>query len=363
MCILIHHPANTTFSYEQLLDFYSKNPDGFGAIVKRGDSVEVIKSIGNMQEIEDLYNDQVAGNEAIIHFRMKTHGAIDIANCHPYEVVPGIWMAHNGILSTGNKEDPKMSDTWHYIQNFLKPMLQENPNLIFNPGFQDLIANHIGYSNKFAFMNQDGDSVIINKSSGVVHDDVWYSNTYAWTPYKFGYGKPPAPVKPYTPSAYTPNSYQPKYPAQTQSEFWDSRYASSSTWREWDRMDREMQAKPAPAQVSKKTKQRKKRSKSYEAPKLSTEQFKRLIRNSYNAVQLGGFQGALDWIDNSPMSAMRFIYEIYGNERNSIFNAAGISKMVNEDVGEAADLICEIWEEMEPELCALADIKLEGVTA
>lgn len=365
MCILIHHPINSKFSHEQLADFYSKNPDGFGAIVKRGDTVEVIKSIGTLPEIKALYDEQVSGHEAVIHFRMKTHGAIDIANCHPYEVIPGIWMAHNGVLSTGNAADPKMSDTWHYIQDFLKPVLEQDPSMIFNAGFQKMMADQIGRSNKFAFMNQEGEIAIINRTSGVDHGGIWYSNTYAWTPYRFGYGTPPA--------ATTTKSYDGYWDRQSAFDYgyqgstrktYDHRYASSATWREWDKFDRES-AKPAAAAQPKEGKgKRGRKKKAQQKPqieKITTEQFKRLIRNSYNAVQLEGFQGALDWVSKHPMSAMRFIYEVYGSEHSAKYNANAISNMVNHDMGEAAELVCEIWEEMEPDLCDLADIQMTGV--
>ena len=59
------------------------------------------------------------------------------------------------------------------------------------------------------------------------------------------------------------------------------------------------------------------------------------------------------------MAAMNFIWEIYGSERSARFNRKSISDMVNHDIGEAADVLCDIWEEMEPELCELAGIQLE----
>lgn len=381
MCILIHHPVGTNFNQDQLLDFFSKNSDGFGAIVKRGDTVEVLKSIGTFDEINTLYIEQVSGHEAIIHFRMKTHGAIDIANCHPYEVVPGVWMAHNGILSTGNHKDPKMSDTWHYIQDFLKPMLEHDVTLIHNTGFQRMIASHIGASNKFGFMNQDGKVVLINEASGVWHQEIWYSNTYAWTPWKFGLGQRPAPIAPAGSARYgydneyggwyernnkTNNTVHAKQESIFNERFsrsFDERFASSPSWKLSNKLDREIQAsktsiaKPKAQAVPKKRKAKKETS-----IKISSEQFKRLIRTSYNAVQLGGFQGAMDWIEKHPLSAMRFIYEVYGNEKSEQFNRNSISNLVNHDLGEAADLVCEIWEEMETDLCEFADIQLEGVS-
>lgn len=348
MCILIHHPINTQFAVEQLQDFYNRNSDGFGAIVKHGDTVEVIKSIGKIDEIIELYNDQVSGKEAIIHLRMKTHGDINLDNCHPYEVIPGLYMAHNGILGTGNTKDPRMSDTWHYINEFLRPILLAEPEMIFNAGFQAMISSHIGTNNKFGFMDSSGRTVIINKTSGVVHKGVWYSNTYAWTPWKFGLGQPPLA----TTHSYTPAN---RYAKAHQDSFWDSRYASSSTWKEWDKYDRESKVEP---QV--KAKPLSKKAKSAQAKQIKhvdTAQLKRIIRQSYNAINLEGHPSVVSWVKKYPMAAMRLIYEVYGNERSRYSNAEAISNLVNDKPSDAADWICDIWEAMEEDLCKIADIQ------
>jgi len=350
MCILIHHPINTKFTVDQLQDFYDKNSDGFGAIVKHGDTVEVIKSIGQISEIIELYNEQVSGKEAIIHLRMKTHGDIDLNNCHPYEVIPGLYMAHNGILSTGNSKDTRMSDTWHYINDFLRPILKSNPDMIFNPGFQAMISSHIGPSNKFGFMNSSGKAVIINKTSGVTHKGVWYSNTYAWTPWKFGLGQQPVA----TTHSYTPAN---RYSKANQGSIWDSRYASSSTWKAWDQYDRapDAKAKTKYHPLSKKAKA----AQTKKITNIDTEQLKRIIRQTYNAINLDGQKSVKEWVNKYPMAAMRLIYELYGSESSAYRNSTYISDLVNDHPWDAADWICEAWENMEVELCQLADIKIE----
>jgi hypothetical protein len=88
---------------------------------------------------------------------------------------------HNGILSTGNKANEKLSDTWHYINDYLKPMLAGNPDFAFHPAFKALVSDHIGGSNKFVLMDNEGRSVVINESAGVYWGGLWLSNTYAWS--------------------------------------------------------------------------------------------------------------------------------------------------------------------------------------
>jgi hypothetical protein len=119
---------------------------------------------------------------------MKTHGDIDLENCHPYKVTDEIWMAHNGILSMGNPIDKTKSDTWHFIKYILRPALEANPMLIFDIDYQTYLEEMIGGSNKFAFMHSSGESVVINYDAGVEHEGAWLSNTYAWSAHKHGHG-------------------------------------------------------------------------------------------------------------------------------------------------------------------------------
>lgn len=188
MCILIHHPANVSFSDELLNDFYAHNSDGFGAMYSEGGKLVVVKTLGKPQEINALYKDALKGRECIIHYRMKTHGDIDLENCHPYKVTDEIWMAHNGILSMGNPVDKSKSDTWHFIKFMLRPALEANPMLIFDLDYQQYLEEMIGGSNKFAFMHSSGESVVINYDAGVEHEGAWLSNTYAWSSHLHGHG-------------------------------------------------------------------------------------------------------------------------------------------------------------------------------
>ena len=75
------------------------------------------------KDFESFYNKEITGRFCAFHLRMKTHGDINLDNCHPYEVLNqqehgiDLWLMHNGILSTGNASDETKSDTWHYIKN------------------------------------------------------------------------------------------------------------------------------------------------------------------------------------------------------------------------------------------------------
>lgn len=342
MCILIHHKTDTQFDLAHLQDFYSHNSDGFGAMVKKPDGVKIIKTVGNLDEINELYNNEIKGHEAVIHFRMKTHGDIDLFNCHPYQITEDLWMAHNGILSMGNAADVTKSDTWHYIQNYLRPLLMKDQSLIHEPAFQKLIESHIGSSNKFGFMDSNGKVVIINQSAGVDYFGAWLSNTYAWTPSKWGYYAATHGNRYY--SSYGKYDYgQYNYGA----DYWDR---ETNVWK------KEPEQKTLPFKKEKKSKGKKSDDKSVldkGTGRLSTKGLRRVIRSCYNAIQRHPDYGLVDWVVCNPMHAMHLINEFYPNWFKS---QQEISDLVNASPDEAAAVIESLWYECEEDLLALAQI-------
>lgn len=187
MCLLVEQPATTSFSDEFLADVYSKNKDGLGIMYAEAGQVIVKKSLPKtVSDFINFYRQYAEGRSCIWHARMQTHGDIDLDNCHPYFVTPRVWMAHNGILSTGNSMDKSKSDTWHFIRHVIQPVLAYEPDRILDPTYQEFLGDLIGSTNKFGFMTANGDSVIINRSAGIEYNDAWLSNTYAWSPAKFG---------------------------------------------------------------------------------------------------------------------------------------------------------------------------------
>ena len=189
MCLLVVQPATApTLTQAWLEDFYASNSDGVG-IMRAVDGELLIEKIlpANAQEFVDFYRNHIDGHDCAFHLRMKTHGNIDMENCHPYEVFNkaehglDVWLMHNGVLSTGNAADTTKSDTWHYIRDFLRPMLANNIDFAFTDAFADIIGDHIGASNKFVLMDSTGRIQTVNQDSGVFWGGRWLSNTYAWS--------------------------------------------------------------------------------------------------------------------------------------------------------------------------------------
>lgn len=181
MCLLISQPKGVTFSRNEILDFVSYNPDGFGISYGDGDALHLVRMVGSASEIWDTYRAIAGGKRCVLHFRMTTHGATDADNAHPYPITEDIAVAHNGVLTCGNPIDPCRSDTWHFIQYFLAPIARTNPELLFTPDWGEMCGRLIGASNKLAFIHRDGRIALVNEPSGVTYKGAWMSNTYAWS--------------------------------------------------------------------------------------------------------------------------------------------------------------------------------------
>jgi hypothetical protein len=183
---------------EWLADFYKHNEDGIGVMWAADGKLHIEKLVPkSFKELKKFYRTYADKKQCAVHFRMRTHGDIDLDNCHPYQVFGEddgypLWLMHNGVLHTGNAADSSKSDTWHYINDIIKPALASRPEDFMSDWFQTLVEEHIGGSNKFVIMDAHGNMRTFNYDSGVEWGDVWMSNTYAWDAGKAGLLKPVA---------------------------------------------------------------------------------------------------------------------------------------------------------------------------
>jgi len=188
MCLLVTQQYDSpSITTDWITDFSSSNPHGIGVMYAQDGELVIEKLLFKSQaQLQQFFTDHIDGRDCAFHFRMKTHGNIDLENCHPYEVLTkeehgiDLWMMHNGILHTGNQADTTKSDTWHYIRDYIRPLLKGNPDLAFSPVFLELIGDHIS-NNRFVFMDNTGRVSVVNEDQGVYWGGRWMSNTYAWS--------------------------------------------------------------------------------------------------------------------------------------------------------------------------------------
>lgn len=180
MCLIIHQKKGKTLDYWSLVDIYERNPDGFGFMFANGGQLFTYRSIASLDQAIELYYEKCAGRECLIHWRMKTHGDVNVNNAHPFVLgTSKVAMMHNGIIDVGTPIKG-MSDTYHVAEFLLKPIAMSNRDHLFSEDFSDVLGDMIGMSNRIAMMDNDGRVNIINKHTGVHFEGNWYSNTYAW---------------------------------------------------------------------------------------------------------------------------------------------------------------------------------------
>lgn len=119
----------------------------------------------------------------VLHFRIATHGETNAANTHPFKVTERLGLVHNGIISNVTCDiNKKMSDTWHFVEKYVKPLHK----FWRTTAIRDLYEEYIGYS-KLIMMNEKGEVEIIKDNLGVWNSGCWFSNTS----YKVYEYKPP----------------------------------------------------------------------------------------------------------------------------------------------------------------------------
>lgn len=215
MCLIAVIPARkdrTRVSNAWLEDVFRRNSDGFGFMWSEGGRAKASRAVGKVDDFKAAFrkHERHTDGEFAFHLRYKTHGKVDITNAHPYPVdTPrfsraSIYMMHNGILHTGNDANPVMSDTWHFINDYIRGMVNEyGEGILERVEFRMLVEDMIG-SNRFVFLGKSGVLNIYNRDQGIMWRGMWLSNTYAWSADKFGAFKPKVRTSGY--AGWRPNS-------------------------------------------------------------------------------------------------------------------------------------------------------------
>lgn len=172
MCLIIAS-QNGALTDESIVRLgFADNPDSWGIMTSNGRRVITKKGFA-WDDFEREYT-RINGDPYVIHFRYATHGAIDLGNCHPFQVSSGLYMAHNGVINI-KADNPAMSDSWHYAKLLRSSGITKGNIDAYIPE----IGKEIGIGNKLAFLTSRGDIHIANQSSGVMNGSVWLSNPYS----------------------------------------------------------------------------------------------------------------------------------------------------------------------------------------
>ena len=188
MCLIVAPGVTPGIRLErEVFDYvYTRNNDGFGAMWTEDGRVNHFKTIGLSREAEwEKYNEQLdAFPDTIFHFRMRTHGRVSEALCHPFRILHknrhgvDLFMMHNGVLSSfGSNLKAGQSDTTNFKDKILVPLLTRNPDALDD---EEVMAgiNKLTSGSRLIFLNSEGK--VWRTSPGSWNDryDLCLSNTY-----------------------------------------------------------------------------------------------------------------------------------------------------------------------------------------
>lgn len=176
ICIAIAKPQNVVLLDNVLENCYNHNPDGAGfAYLENDGELVVHKGFFTFDSFLEAYKPH-ENKQALLHFRIKTHGDLSVDNCHPFVVNDEVAFIHNGIISA-SRSHAKMSDTAVFNEDILKPLVEQfGEGALQNDVVKTLIEQYIG-SSKLAFIDSRSKQFnIFNKEMGNVTDEVWFSN-------------------------------------------------------------------------------------------------------------------------------------------------------------------------------------------
>jgi len=185
MCIIVYKPAGQKLDRETLARCWARNSDGVGFAGFNEGKPIMHKSLKKFKKVYQAYRRLIIEPELeekiplIWHFRIKTHGAINTENAHPFLLNgDNILFAHNGIISGGDYPTAgKESDTLRFKMEILDELQRLNENWITNEVIWKLIGNYIGKYGKAIFLDNKNNVSIYNEEGGEWDKEIWYSNT------------------------------------------------------------------------------------------------------------------------------------------------------------------------------------------
>ncbi len=170
MCIAIVKPLGKTISKEVLEICSKNNPDGCGfAYVK--DGVVWINKYMDFDTFYKNYKEIEPTSTMLIHFRIATHGKVEVKNCHPFKLNNRMALIHNGVIS-GYGDKQTKTDTQDFIDKIIGNISWK---MWKNPSFIELVNKAIGYS-KLCILDVDGNHYIVGEEKGEWVDGIWFSN-------------------------------------------------------------------------------------------------------------------------------------------------------------------------------------------
>lgn len=178
MCLIIHKPRGVEIPADLLEAAVSLNRDGWGLmgfspqgnlLVER--HAQVV--LADILDTERRHRDA----EYVLHLRKRTRGAANADNAHPFKVVDGVYVMHNGTIKLDTRV-AGMSDSWHFVSDILRPLAQRRPGVLLDNAFLRLLEIAVKPENKLALLDYPSRRIVLlNRAHGAEFDGLWLSST------------------------------------------------------------------------------------------------------------------------------------------------------------------------------------------
>lgn len=225
MCILIAKPKSVRKpTMTELETSAANNPDGCGVAWVQNKKLHIYHSSkidGTFRNILESIPDNAP---AIYHFRIATHGGVNLRNCHPFVSDDNkIAFAHNGVLSIQNDKERDWTDSETAFKYLFLPILQ-----VYKIDSQQFTAavNTIIGSSKFAFLQSDG--TLTTFGNFINEDGLMFSNT-SYKPYTYSLSSVGKLGKSYAGCGSTYGDYGGYYDDSYYDNYFDNKWSS---WEE-----------------------------------------------------------------------------------------------------------------------------------
>lgn len=178
MCLIIHKPAGLPIAHDLLEAALAFNQDGFGLMGFAPSGHFVLRREPTIS-LQDLFDAERQHREAelVLHLRLRTRGDAEEHNTHPFRVTDHAYLMHNGTLRLPTRVAGR-SDTWHFVQDVLRPLAQRRSGVLFDPAFLQLVQMALRPENKVVLLDAAHRRIeILNREHGAELDGLWLSST------------------------------------------------------------------------------------------------------------------------------------------------------------------------------------------
>jgi len=178
MCLIIHKPPGDRIPEDLVKAATAFNSDGWGVMgFNSAGRLILEREASTCAFAIQQFADSRIDDELVFHLRYRTRGAADKRNVQPFEIVPGLYLMHNGNLDL-ERRVPDRSDTWHLVTDILRPLLLRHPDLALDRGFLRILEFGLGSSNRVVLLHRPTRSIrILNQEIGVRYAGLWLSGT------------------------------------------------------------------------------------------------------------------------------------------------------------------------------------------